>query len=391
MVFARSLDRRSLAYNGRLPLVPTDSEMGRVLADMRPGQMRLRHLDGLWQILRFVNTVPRTGEEFEAVKEQLRRELAAERTRERMYDLLHRLHQRATVTLNLSPDPAERRLLGADNAAFVNGQPITTAELRTALMEVYGAALLPRYIERLLILQEARRQGVTVSREEVEKRRDRIAEQLMAAHAAERGIEEAKLREMFQELPELAEELKRRVSLAQVPRKDVEATLLAEKLVRDEVQVTESDREQVAREFRGERILVRALQAPTETAAQGLYDALRQGASFDEMALTGEQPGLWTQQSLATTVTSQHPYWDRAKDMEVGEVSRVFEHKGEYRIIKVLDRIPPEEQAPENLREAIRQEAFVRKARRRIRALLMALLARAEIEYPGEAADNIQE
>jgi foldase protein PrsA len=391
MLLARSLDRRSLAFSGRMPLVPADSELGRALADMRPGQMKLRTTEGLWQILRFVNTVPGTGEKLQDVREEVRAELAAELTRDHLYDLLHHLHARATVTLNMSPDPAERALLGEQNAAFVNGRPLTTATLRNALLEVYGASLLPRYVDRLLVFQEARRLGVSVTDREVEQRRREIAEQLMTARAAQRGIGESELDEMFSELPELADELKRRVSMAQVPTEDVRATLLAEKLVRDDVRVTEADREQVAREFRGERVIVRELEAPTATAAQGLYDSLRRGASFDELALTGEQPGLWTQQSLGVAVTARHPYWDEAKDLEPGEISRIFEHNGKYRIIKALARISAGEQDPEELREAIEREAFLRKARRRIHALLLALGTRAKIETPEPSTTKPQE
>jgi hypothetical protein len=109
------------------------------------------------------------------------------------------------------------------------------------------------------------------------------------------------------------------------------------------------------------------------------------------MALTGEQPGLWTQQSLGVAVTARHPYWDEAKDLEPGEISRIFEHNGKYRIIKALARISAGEQDPEELREAIEREAFLRKARRRIHALLLALGTRAEIETPEPSTTKPQE
>lgn len=390
-VFNLSLDRESLPFNGRLPLVPANSELGRAVAELRPGQMKLRDAGGVWQVLRFVATVPASGETFEAIRDQLRAELAALETERHLFGLLHRLHLEATVTLNLSPDPSERRILGEDVAAFVNARPVGIDRLQDALLEVYGASLLPRYIDRLLFFQEARERGVTVTDAEVDARMDAVAEQIMAARAGERGVDETEMQEMFSEAPDLARELKRRVRLAQVPREDVRATLLAEKLVADDVTVTEQDMDQVRREFAGERILVRELQAPSAPAAQGLYDSVRRGASFDELMLTGEQPGLWTQQSLTTAVTSVHPYWNYVRDLQEGQISRVFEHDGKYRIIKVVRRIPPDEQSPAARREAIEREAFLRKARRRIQALARVLVGEATIVWPDESASNQQE
>ena len=53
--------------------------------------------------------------------------------------------------------------------AIVNGEPIPSKEWRQALVRAYGARMLQIMIDRLLIRQEARRRGITVSQAEVNK------------------------------------------------------------------------------------------------------------------------------------------------------------------------------------------------------------------------------
>lgn len=381
---AYSLDRDSLRYSGRFPLATADSELGRLLAGMRPGEMNIYHDGVRWHLLMFVNTVSETGEDFEDVEDELRAELAILQARKMLNPLLARLNAKSEVVLNLSAEPAERAVLGQDVAAWVNGESIPVARLADALVREYGPAVLPRCIERELILQEARRRGVTAGDAEVDERMARTGAELFTARAYGQLMTAEQLEEVLSQVgTTAAEEYRQRLLRACVQREDILAMLLAEKMVRDEVTLTEREIEQVVREFQGQRLLVRELVAPDAEVARGLHTALLAGTSFDVAARSSRaQPGVWTGGGLPLLVTSTHPFYRRLKDLREGQISNVLERDGQYCIIKVLKRRPAvaESDDPGSLRRAAEQEALQRKVRSRIRALLVKLRAEAVIE-----------
>ncbi len=381
-VLQMSLDRASAPYKGRIGPVPASSEFGRVLAGMKPEELRLRDDGRYWHVFRFIKEIPAAEEPLEQVKDQLRAELVAVTARQQFDVLLARLNADACVVVNLASDPSDRRALGEDVAAFVNGEPLLIDDLAEALIEEFGPAMLQSHIERTLILQEAAGRGVSVSADEVDARKQMVADRLLQEQALLRGTTaddlSASLKANGVDVDQFKESLLREF----VPPDNIRATLLAEKMVAPDVEVTEADLQEAYADFSGERLVVTEAVADTQAAAQRMLEQVRQGASFDLVALTeSAEPGLWMERGRLLNVMGSHPYYPYAKDLREGETSRVFEHAGKYRIIRLLKRFsPPEAPSLDSVRSSVEREAFLRKARKRIRALILKLQAEATIE-----------
>ncbi len=376
-----SLDRASTPHKGRLPLVPAESELGRVLAEMEPGGLTLHKMDDRWHVLRFLELVP-AEQSFEEAREELRAELLALRATRQHHRLLAALHAGAAVVPNLWSAPEARAVLGDDVAAYVNGEPVLVDELADALIEQFGAAMLDSYIERVLVLQEAEGRGLSVGKEELERRMDAVAEQIFHERAGRRGISGEDLRERLAERGVGLAEYKEMLAREFVSEKDVRATLLAEKMVADQIEVTEEEARRAYREYYGERWLVREIVAEDAAEAQRFYEQLARGADFSMLVrLESDRPGAWMPRGNAQIVTSSHPYYSYVKEIEEGGISGVFKHGGQYRIIKVVRHRPPSEGPPfESVREEMRRQAFLQKAQERIRAFLIKLKAEADIQ-----------
>jgi len=380
-VLEYSLDRSSVAFKGRVGPVPARSELGRVLGGMQPDELGLYGQGDFWHVLRLIGPVAPSPEGFDETKDELRAEVIALETQRRFQPLLALLNSRACVVVNLAGDSGTR-LLGEGTAVFVNGQALGVSELARMLVDEFGRTMLGPYIERRLIMQEAHRLGLTVSPEELDVRMGAIGDQLFEEQAAQREVTAAGLTELLSRAGVDSEDFKRGLRGQLVDPEDVRATLLAEKMVADGVEVTEADIVEAYDELKGDRFAVKELAADSQAAAERMYREVKQGIGFELVARTEiSEPGIWVPGGLAMVVTSSHPYYPYVKDLREGELSGIFKHDGKYRIIGVLGREPAGEPPPlESLRSALGQEVRLRKSRARIRALLVKLKAEAQIE-----------
>ncbi|MCK4376264.1 MAG: peptidyl-prolyl cis-trans isomerase, partial [Candidatus Brocadiae bacterium] len=343
-VLRQSMDRLSVPHQGRMRPVAASSDLGGALEGMPPGELKLYQDGGLWHVLRFIETIPASDEEFDQVKDRLRAELLALRAGEQFNSLLAFLNRDACVVVNLSPNARVRRLLGEETAAFVNGEPLPVAHLAEVLVQEFGEAMLAPYVERVLITQEAHRRGMSISGEEFDARMQAISEQLFDQQTAGRKVGAGVDVELVKK--GLVDQL--------VLAEDVRATLLAEKLVADGVEVSEEDILAAYDELRDERLVIKELAAGTAEVAERMYRQVRQGTSFELVARTEtRQPGVWVTDGLLRTVTSSHPYYAYVKDLKEGRLGGVFEHDGKYRIIRLLRRHSPSEPPPlESMRQS---------------------------------------
>lgn len=377
-----SLDRASVPHRGRIGPVPAGSELGRVLAGMKQGELTLYQGPERWHVLRYLTEVPPEPVEFEKIRDRLRAEFLATRAGQMQYGLLADLSRDATVVTNLASEPSARRILGEDVAAWVGGQPVKIGELAEALIDQFGPAMLESYVERTLVLQEAEERGVSVSEREMEERLDAIADQLFARQAEQRGMTTGELRQFLADAGVPLADFRDRLLRELVSREDVRATLLAEKMVAGGVEVTEADLQQAHREYYGDRYTVKEMTTDSATEARRLTEALEAGAGFD-LLLQAEarRPGAWLQGTRALTVTSSHPYYTYVKGVGEGETTGVFRYDGLYRIIKVVEHHPATEKPPlESVRDEVEREVRMQKMRERIRAFLLKLKAEADIQ-----------
>ncbi len=380
-VVTYSLDRASMPYKGRIGPVPADSALGKVLAGMKPDELKVWQEGQVWHVLWMIREIPASTEPFDQIKDRLRAELLAQDSHSRLYDLLADLWEQASVVVNMSPDPETRRLLGLDVAEFVNGEPVRTADLSDALVREFGKATLPATIERTLIFQEAAKRGIAVDPKELDERMKAIGDRLFADQASARGLSSQALQKLVQDSADTPEQVKARLLREMVNVDDVRATLLAEKLVTPDVRVTDQDIQDAYNAYGGERYVVRDLALDTRAEAQSVMDRLDQGASFELLARTeSTEPGVWLDGAGMKAVTDGDPYYQRIKGLEAGQTSGIFQQDGKYHIIKVVEHDPPTDRPPlETVRDKLQREVFLRKAMDRIRALLIKLRAESSI------------
>lgn len=203
--------------------------------------------------------------------------------------------------------------------ATVNGQPITQAELVQRLLSYYGKSSLEAMINRMLVNQEAKRLGVTVSDAELDARMSLIKNQLGGAEGyshwlAQSGITEAQHREQ------------------------VHATMLTEKIVAKTNPIKDSELEQA---------VVRIILLPNETDAKSVETVLKSGGDFIQLARersldrqTGDQGGL-----LPPVMQAEYPdIWKAIAGLKTGQTTGPVKLGDSYAILKLETRIPASKQ-----------------------------------------------
>jgi len=381
-VLQLSLDRASVPHEGRLRPVPVASRLGKVLKGMQAGDMGLYRDGESWHVLRFIGSVPASDQSFEQVKEELRAEVYSRKIAERTYPWLARLNERACVVANLHRDEAQRRALGKEVAAFVNGEPVYASTFAEALTDEFGERFIWPYVDRTLILQEAQRQGVTVSDGEVEERLASIEDALLADAASRGDMSREQFETFLDALGVEAEQYKQAITGEFVAPDDVRAALVAERIVAEGVVVAEEDIQRAYADSYGERMDVRELVVRSVTDAEGLYRKLAGGADFGLLVATESiEPLAWMHKGLVPGVTASHPYHEHVKDLEVGALSNVFERRGRYCLLKVIARHPAVDPPPlDSVRDELRRQVRDQKTRSRIVAWLEKLKAESQIE-----------
>lgn len=204
--------------------------------------------------------------------------------------------------------------------ATVNGQPITQEELVQRVLSYYGKSSLEAMINRMLVNQEAKRLGVTVTDAEMDARTSLIKNQLGGAEGyghwlAQSGITEAQHREQ------------------------VRATMLTEKIVAKTDPIKDSELEQAA---------VRIILLPSEADAKSVETVLKNGGDFIQLARersldqqTGGRGGL-----LPPVMQAEYPdIWKAIADLKPGQTTGPVKLGDSYAILKLEARLPISKQS----------------------------------------------
>jgi len=155
---------------------------------------------------------------------------------------------------------------------LVNGEEISVEELRDRAVAYYGPHVLQGLVAGLLLRQEAKRQGITATEQEVDAKAKQIREEkgiTSDAAFARYLLTEEKSAAWFQD--------------------KVRDYLLLEKLLSDKVYVSDSEVTRFYNRFsdayrRPETIWFRAMSFRTAEGAQAAVQELRKGRSFEELA-----------------------------------------------------------------------------------------------------------
>ena len=241
-----------------------------------------------------------------------------------------------------------------DIAAIVNGESITIQDINEQydrVPEQYKQVitkemLLNQSIDKLLLLQEAKKEGISVTAEELSKIIDNLITQSgLSKENFDKTLEEQNLTIEF---------------LKDYYEKQLIINNLLNKTVISKIIVSSSDVEKYynnnKEEFiTPEQIRVRHILVNSIEEAEEILEELNKGADFIELAKEKSTcPSAAQGGDLGYFARGQmvKEFEDAAFALEVGEISPVVETQFGYHIIKLLDKKP---ETPINLEDAMEE------------------------------------
>ncbi len=379
LVRNHSLDQRSAPYGGRFRPVPVNTQLGKALRRLGEDRAGLYHPGQRWHVIRQTDRIPPSNVSFDNMRSELARELLAIKIQDRAGAYIADLRRQATVITNVSPTPQRRRVLGRNVIAYVNQQPVSVTQFGRAMVRRFGRNIIVPLIEQKLVLQEARNQGVTVSDEEVQNRRGRMAETIRRWQNSSSPTND--------DIPSFSAEEnaqnhhKGQSSEQYVSSQTVRALLLAEKMAVDRVYVNEQELREAYSAQYGRHVVLEVIVTGSASRARALRQRALEGASFALLAQAHSRARSSLQpQGFRTRSTPGQPYYKHVKGLKTGDIAPVLQYGNRYHLIKLLARKQPQN-APSltEVREKLERRVKKKKSQRRIRAWLKKLKAESRV------------
>lgn len=247
--------------------------------------------------------------------------------------------------------PAE---VSSDILATVNGEPIYASEIDDLhnrlppqyIQTITRENLLNQTIARNLLLQEAEKQGIIVTEDEVYILIDSLLEQ--SGMTRDQLSVQLNLRNMT--LDDMVDEYKKQMELNSLLNRTVYARI---EVTDDEINAFYKANQDLFELVRASHILVNSSEQ-----AQSLLDMIRKGADFSDMARTYSLDDYSAQQGgdLDYFTGSQMvpEFSEVAFSLDVGEVSDVVKTSYGYHIIKVTGKkLVPYQEATQQIEPSI--------------------------------------
>jgi parvulin-like peptidyl-prolyl isomerase len=270
--------------------------------------------------------------------------------------------------------------------AMVNGEVVTVRKLGDDLVSELGLTAIDDMIRRRLVEQAAKRQGVTVSAEDLAARRE-LESRLRLYQAATStrltlGELEGVLKRQGKDL-----ETERKAIAAAVPETALRVQALAERICGAKLEVTEEDIRRRWAETRGPRFLAAHIVVRNEKQAEQIVLLLSQklagevNLTFDRMvqeASLDRDSAPWG--GRMQPLTPESAFGQVLQKMKPGELKVVSSGAG-WHVLKLLKRCPQYGPDLEQVREEVAKEALVLKASGTIDAWMQELVRKAAIFY----------
>jgi foldase protein PrsA len=273
------------------------------------------------------------------------------------------------LALNISSSGGTNR----DAVALVNGEPVGREELFEAMYATGGKEALEQLIAKKLIVQEAIKNGLEISEDELEEEIVGIIDESFG------GSYEDFLSVL--NLYGLNEE---------AFREDARLNLLVRKLAMAEIETTDEEARQFYEENRflfeqPEEVETRHILVETRATADQVLAMLNEGGDFGELAAeysidfsNKDNEGYLGFFSRGTMVPE---FEEVAFALEIGEISSPVETDFGFHIIELLDRKEEVEVAYDDLNAEVMDALIENKIPEVINNLVQSLFEEAEIEY----------
>jgi hypothetical protein len=303
--------------------------------------------------------------------------------------------------------------------ANINGEDVTLAEIEPVLLDGYGLKVLLEYIELHLIRQQAAKNHIVITPQDIAHERELSLE--MVRHAAEEQASQlSQVTSRPTTLPIGPEEneqlLDRALATKDVTRPEFENVLLEvnatlRKLVQPTVDAEMTD-DAVRQQFNatyGEKAVVHYVVFSNMPDAQVFQQAVSHGKSFEDAAMSDGsdirefQPFTRADTQMPDLIKQVIFGGQPGEGLKAGETSDPTQIGQSVLIMKVMELIPPQHAKFEDYKDAVRQDLYQQKMDQAMNTLNTRLgkdaLATMEILQPElkkqwdtrRAAQDIQE
>ncbi len=266
--------------------------------------------------------------------------------------------------------------------AVVNGEEVNRDRLADLLIDMYGNEGLELLIRRTLVKQESIKRNVTVTEEEIAERIDTLVEGVIEQEMKKGGLkDEDALKRELEKAKVTVDQYKKNIYKSfNLSNGQAEAQLLAEKIIKQTIKVTDEELREAYEEVHGEKILARQIVLRTSRDAERNLEKIKTGADFEALAKKES-----VDRNSAARGGAMRPFGPKGTigkevaNLKNGEVSKIIKTDSGYHIIKIEKRIPRSMKKFSEVKEDLAKLVTAQKVQTRISPWLLNLTESAEI------------
>ena len=272
--------------------------------------------------------------------------------------------------------------LDSEVVAVINGEEISRDTLANVLININGAEGLERIIRRTLVKQEANKRNLTITGEEIAERAELHINAQIQQQMKQGGLKDEQ--DLKRELEKAGMTLEKyRTNIAKMfklTNGQIEAELLAEKIIRETVKITNEELHEAFEEQLGEKILARQIVFRSNRDAEKALERLKSGANFESLAKKES-----IDRNSASRGGRMRPFGPEGvmgkavASLKNGELSDIVKTDSGYHIIKLEKRIPRSTKKFSEVKEDLEKFLTVQKVQTRLNPWLLNLAESADI------------
>ena len=272
--------------------------------------------------------------------------------------------------------------LDSEIVAVVNGEEISRDTLANVLININGAEGLERIIRRTLVKQEAKKRNLTISEEEIAERVALHINVQIQSQMKKGGLkDEQDLKRELEKAGMTLEQYRTNIGkMFKLTDGQIEAELLAEKIIRETVVITNEELHEAFEEQLGEKILARQIVFRTIRDAEKTLERLKSGANFESLAKKES-----IDRNSASRGGRMRPFGPEGvmgkavANLKNGELSDIVKTDSGYHIIKLEKRIPRSTKKFSEVKEDLEKFITVQKVQTRLNPWLLNIAESADI------------
>ena len=269
-----------------------------------------------------------------------------------------------------------------DVVAVVNGQELSRNELADLLIGTYGREGIDRLIRRTLIKQEAKRLNIKVNEDETAERKELIVKGETQRQMKKNGLkdEEDLKRELEKAGATIEQYQKSIIKKYESAIGEVGTMLLAEKIIKKTINITDEELNEAYEEQFGEKIVARQIVLRMMRDAEKILKRIKTGADFEALAKKESIDRASASRGGRMRPFGPHGILGKAvANLKKGEISEIIKTDSGYHILKIDNRIPRSMKKFSEVKDELVKFVTARKIQNRISPWLLNLVETAEI------------